>query len=39
MSIIAFARLVRYLTGRATDEEIAAFAGENLTIEQMAERT
>ncbi|CAN7686036.1 TRAP transporter small permease [Neorhizobium sp. LjRoot104] len=39
MSVIALARLVRYVTGRVTDEEIAAFAGENLTIEQMAERT
>jgi TRAP-type C4-dicarboxylate transport system permease small subunit len=38
-TIIALERLVRLLTGRVTDEEIAAFAGENLTIEQMAERT
>lgn len=39
MSLIALERLFRYVTGRVTDEEIAAFAGENLTIEQMAERT
>lgn len=39
MAIMAFARLIRSVTGRTTDEEIAAFAGENLTIEQMAERT
>ncbi|WP_343315843.1 TRAP transporter small permease [Brucella sp. BE17] len=37
--IIAVERLVRLLTGRVSDEEIAAFAGENMTIEQMAERT
>lgn len=37
--IIALERLIRLLTGRVTDDEIAAFAGENLTIEQMAERT
>ena len=39
MAIIALERLIRLLTGRITDEEIAAFAGENLTIEQLAERT
>jgi TRAP-type C4-dicarboxylate transport system permease small subunit len=39
MSLIALERLFRYLTGRVTEDEIAAFAGENLTIEQMAERT
>ncbi|WP_426232970.1 TRAP transporter small permease [Pararhizobium sp. DWP3-4] len=39
MAIIAIERLFRLLTGRVTDEEIAAFAGENLTIEQLAERT
>ena len=39
MSLIALERLFRYLTGRVTDEEISIFAGENLTIEQMAERT
>ncbi|MBP1862001.1 TRAP transporter small permease [Rhizobium herbae] len=39
MAIIALERLIRLLTGRVTDEEIAAFAGENLTIEQLAERT
>jgi len=27
------------LMGRVTDDEISAFAGENLTLEQMAERT
>ncbi|WP_159949282.1 TRAP transporter small permease [Rhizobium sp. 18065] len=37
--IIALERLIRLLTGRVTDEEIAAFAGENLTAEQMAERS
>lgn len=39
MAIISLERLIRLLTGRVTDEEIAAFAGENLTIEQLAERT
>jgi TRAP-type C4-dicarboxylate transport system permease small subunit len=39
MAIIALERLIRLLTGRVTDEEIAVFAGENLTIEQLAERT
>ena len=38
-TIIALERLVRLLTGRVTDDEISAFAGENLTLEQMAERT
>ncbi|OHV84247.1 TRAP transporter small permease [Rhizobium sp. LCM 4573] len=38
-TIIALERLFRLFTGRVTEEEIAAFAGENLTIEQMAERT
>lgn len=37
--IIAAGRLFRLLTGRVTEEEIAAFAGENLTAEQMAERS
>ena len=37
--IIAVERLIRLLTGRVTEEEIAAFAGENLTAEQMAERS
>jgi TRAP-type C4-dicarboxylate transport system permease small subunit len=37
--LIALERLIRLLTGRVTEEEIAAFTGENLTIEQMAERT
>lgn len=36
--IIALERLYRFVTGRATDEEVAAFAGENLTVEQLAER-
>ncbi len=39
MAIIAIERLFRLVTGRVTDEEIEAFAGENLTIEQLAERT
>ena len=39
IAIIAIERLVRLVTGRVTEEEIAAFAGENLTIEQLAERT
>jgi TRAP-type C4-dicarboxylate transport system permease small subunit len=39
IGIIAVERLLRLLTGRVTDEEIAAFAGENLTLEQLAERT
>lgn len=39
ISIIALERLFRLCTGRVTDEEIAAFAGENLTLEQLAERT
>jgi TRAP-type C4-dicarboxylate transport system permease small subunit len=38
-TLIALERLVRLLTGRVTDDEISAFAGENLTLEQMAERT
>jgi TRAP-type C4-dicarboxylate transport system permease small subunit len=37
--LISLERLVRLLTGRVTEEEIAAFTGENLSIEQMAERT
>jgi TRAP-type C4-dicarboxylate transport system permease small subunit len=37
--IIALERVLRLLTGRVTEDEIAAFAGENMTIEQMAERT
>lgn len=37
--LITLERMVRLLTGRITDEEIAAFAGENMTLEQMAERT
>ncbi|TNM61321.1 TRAP transporter small permease [Aliirhizobium smilacinae] len=37
--LIALERLIRLLTGRVTEDEIAAFTGENLTIEQMAERT
>jgi TRAP-type C4-dicarboxylate transport system permease small subunit len=38
MFIIALERLFRLLTGRVTEEEIAVFAGENLTIEQLSER-
>lgn len=36
--IIALERLVRLLTGRVTDAEIAAFAGENMSLEQLSER-
>ena len=36
--IIALERIFRLVTGRITDQEIQAFAGENMTIEQMAER-
>ncbi|MET0172126.1 MAG: TRAP transporter small permease [Agrobacterium vaccinii] len=39
MVLIALERLIRLFTGRVTDEEISAFAGENLTLEQLAERT
>lgn len=38
MAIIALERIYRFTTGRVTDEEIATFAGENLTIEQLSER-
>lgn len=38
MCIIALERLYRYVLGRATDEEVATFAGENLTLEQLSER-
>lgn len=37
--LITLERLVRQAMGRITDDEIAAFAGENMTLEQMAERT
>lgn len=37
--LITLERLIRQLMGRVTDEEIAAFAGENMTLEQLAERT
>ncbi|CAD7048320.1 TRAP transporter small permease [Pseudorhizobium endolithicum] len=37
--LIALERLLRLLTGRVTEEEIAAFAGENMSIEQLAERS
>ena len=37
--IIALERLFRLLTGRVTEEEIAAFAGENMSLEHLAERT
>ena len=37
--LIALERIIRLATGRVTEEEISAFAGENMTIEQMAERT
>ncbi|MGV1916559.1 TRAP transporter small permease [uncultured Agrobacterium sp.] len=38
MFIIALERLYRFLTGKVREDEIAAFAGENLTIEQLSER-
>lgn len=37
--IIALERLFRLLTGRITEEEIAAFAGEHMSLEQLSERT
>ncbi|MBR0558262.1 TRAP transporter small permease [Ciceribacter sp. L1K23] len=37
--IIALERLLRVVTGRITDEELAAFAGENMTIEHLSERS
>lgn len=37
--LITLERLIRQAMGRITDDEIAAFAGENMTLEQMAERT
>ena len=37
--LIALERIIRLVTGRVTEDEISAFAGENMTIEQMAERT
>jgi TRAP-type C4-dicarboxylate transport system permease small subunit len=37
-SLIALERLFRLLTGRVSDEEIAAFAGEHLSIEKLSER-
>lgn len=37
--IIALERMFRIVTGRVTEEEIAAFAGENMSIEHMAERS
>ena len=38
MFVIALERLYRLLTGKVREDEIAAFAGENLTIEQLSER-
>lgn len=38
MFIIALERLYRLITGRVTEDEIAQFAGENMTIEQLSER-
>lgn len=38
MFLIALERLYRLLTGKVREDEIAAFAGENLTIEQLSER-
>ncbi len=37
--LIALERIIRFAMGRVTEEEISAFAGENMTVEQMAERT
>ncbi|MBC2775058.1 TRAP transporter small permease [Rhizobium sp. AQ_MP] len=37
-SLIALERLFRIVTGRVTDDEIAAFAGEHLSVEKLAER-
>jgi TRAP-type transport system small permease protein len=37
--LIALERLFRLLTGRITEEEISAFAGENMSLEHLAERT
>jgi TRAP-type C4-dicarboxylate transport system permease small subunit len=36
--LIALERLVRLVTGRVTEEEIAAFAGENMSVDHLAER-
>ena len=36
--LIALERLVRLMTGRVTDEEVAAFAGEHLSVEKLSER-
>ncbi|MBS9722092.1 TRAP transporter small permease [Tianweitania sp. BSSL-BM11] len=36
--IIALERLLRVLTGRITEEEIGAFAGEHTSLEHLAER-
>lgn len=38
MFLIALERFLRSITGRITEEELSAFAGENLTIEQLTER-
>lgn len=37
-ALIALERLMRTVTGRTTDAEIAAFAGEDQSIEKLAER-
>ena len=36
--LIALERLVRLLTGRVTEQELAAFAGEDMSIEHLSER-
>ena len=36
--IIALERLIRLLTGRVTEEEIAAFAGESMSLDHLSER-
>lgn len=37
-TIIALERLFRIVTGRITEDELAAFAGENMSLEHLAER-
>lgn len=37
-ALIALERLFRLMTGKITDEEVAAFAGEHLSVEKLSER-
>jgi TRAP-type transport system small permease protein len=37
-ALIALERLFRLITGKITDEEVAAFAGEHLSVEKLSER-